>query len=193
MLLEKRYAFKKRQHRAAVNKPWLWERISASVSKDYYSYTLLKDIPSEGWSLKGINPFDVHDYEGNFHKVGEALNEAEKSFRGLRQNWDEEEGPIADEETILRASAFLQQHCKYMVQNYALSTPVPKILPGPSGSIDLLWQSDEYELLLNIPRDAGSKATFYGDDRGEVSIKGKIDLTKINHGLVQWLMSHQAT
>jgi len=121
----------------------------------------------------------------------EALASAKALLLGLQQDWDGEGSPGYSEETCERMSNFLLNHSKQLAAACGIEAPIPKILPGPNGSIDLLWKSDDYELLLNIPADLQSPASFYGDDQGNLCIKGKLDPDKINQGILQWLMSHQ--
>ena len=124
-------------------------------------------------------------------KIKEALASASASLLGLQQDWDGEGSPGYSEETCDRMSKFLLNHSKQLAAACGIEALIPKILPGPNGSIDLLWKSDDYELLLNIPADLQSPASFYGDDQGSLCIKGTLDPDKINQGILQWLMSHQ--
>lgn len=126
-----------------------------------------------------------------FGNIEEALASAKHSLLSLQTDWDEAGSPGYTEETWERMSSFLLNQSKHLAATYGVETPTPKILPGPNGSIDLLWKHDKYELLLNIPADSKTPASFYGDDKGSFNIKGKLDPTKINQGLLQWLMSHQ--
>lgn len=63
-----------------------------------------------------------------------------------------------------------------------------RVLPGPDGSIDLHWESEQYELLINVPSDE-SAASFYGDDkeRSGTVIKGTVDLSTTHQWLFQWM------
>lgn len=123
--------------------------------------------------------------------IEEALASAKVCLLELQQDWDGEGSPGYSEETWDRMSKFLLEHSNQLAGANGVKTPIPKILPGPNGSIDLLWKSDDYELLLNIPADSQSLASFYGDDKGNLFIKGKLAPDKINQGLLQWLISHQ--
>jgi hypothetical protein len=129
--------------------------------------------------------------EDELVSLKKALNSAKFLLLGLQPDWDGEGSPGYSKETFGRMSKFLLNHSKQLVAACGVKAPIPKILPGPNGSIDLLWKSDDYELLLNIPSDRQSPASFYGDDEGNLCIKGKLDPDKINQGIIQWLMSHQ--
>jgi hypothetical protein len=94
--------------------------------------------------------------------------------------------------TWLRATTFLKNHAKWSLQRDGLVVPVPAILPGPGGSIDLHWKTGGYELLVNIPSNPGARASFYADDFKTLSIKGTFDTACPNRGLISWLTDRVA-
>lgn len=117
--------------------------------------------------------------------------EVSKSILKLKDDWDGEGSPGYSEMTWDRMRRFLLGHAQAMRNQFAISIPAPQILPGPDGSIDMLWKTDDYELLVNIPSDPNSFASFYGDDRDRSSVKGTIDPARTNQGILSWLMTHQ--
>lgn len=121
----------------------------------------------------------------------EKVIKASRALLSLQPDWDEQGSPGYTEDTWNRMEKFLCAYSLCLTENYSTNIPVPEILPGPDGSIDILWRSTKYELLLNIPSTANSPARFYGDDKGELSIKGKLDPSKFNQGLLEWLLTHQ--
>jgi hypothetical protein len=140
------------------------------VSKSYFLPVRLADV--ENASLK------------------EAIA-ASRSLLALEPDWDGEGSPGYAEGTWQRMGKFLTDHSAYLKKTSGVDAPIPEIHPGPAGSIDLLWKSSSYELLVNIPTNPDSPASFYGDDKGNLSIKGKLHPSKFNQGLLQWLMTHQ--
>lgn len=100
-------------------------------------------------------------------------------------DWDDAGSPRFEEATWVRATTFLERHARLLLKR-GISLPVPKILPGPNGSIDLHWDTEKRELLINIP-PGGSLAGFYGEAAGMNSIKGKVDLSSSDLGLFTWL------
>jgi|CXWL01.1.fsa_nt_gi hypothetical protein len=117
---------------------------------------------------------------------------ASRSLLVLKPDWDGEGSPGYTENTWQRMERFLIDHSAYLQKTYGVDAPIPEIHPGPDGSIDLLWKSNSYELLVNIPTNPDSPASFYGDDKGSLSIKGKLHPSKFNQGLLQWLMTNQS-
>ncbi len=125
--------------------------------------------------------------------------EIERSRRILdfEENWDGEGSPAYKEETWTRAVEFT----KKLVDLLLTDVPpiedhpeifVPEILPGPNGSIDLDWENERFDLLINIPVE-GNLADFYGDDYGENKMKGQVNIEKPNPGFFTFLLhaSHE--
>ena len=90
-----------------------------------------------------------------------------------------------------RMESFLTRHTREFLRSFRKVIPAPEILPGPKGSIDILWKSPLCELLVNIPTDPSKPATFYGDDKESMTIKGHLDPSRPNPGLLAWLMRYQ--
>ena len=121
-------------------------------------------------------------------QLGHLQQAIEDSRTILELELDPDNGDIAcSEQTWKRAVEFLRRNAKWVWDTCSRVVDLPEILPGPDGSIDLHWDYPTYEMLINIPADPNAKAGFYGDDRGEMSIKGKFDSNTFNHGLLLWL------
>jgi len=106
----------------------------------------------------------------------------------LPNDWDEAGSPRIEEATWRRACEFLARYARWIWDNDGKVIDSPSITSGPDGSIDLHWDHTDYEMLINIPSDANAMAGFYGDDRGRVSIKGRFDPSRVNEGLLHWLI-----
>ena len=108
----------------------------------------------------------------------------------LPENWDGEGAAAYGESTWLRAIAFLKHQSAHL-RECGSELDIPNILPGPDGSVDLHLDKPDYELLINIPKDTQRRATFYGDDRVSLQIKGTLDTSTFNLGLIEWLVSRK--
>jgi hypothetical protein len=106
---------------------------------------------------------------------------------GLRDNWDDKGSIGYQEETWKRAAQFVLNSAKLLWDCHVTVIDIPSLLPGPDGSIDIHWETKQYELAINIPTDPKDMATFYGDDKGALSIKGTLDPSSENQGLLLWL------
>ncbi|MBZ5503507.1 MAG: hypothetical protein LAN59_14955 [Acidobacteriia bacterium] len=122
--------------------------------------------------------------------IGQGLDaeiERAKGILKLQDDWDGEGSRAYSEETFNRAVVFLIKHIGRGWESCGLPSPIPRIGPGPDGSIDLHWRQPSWELLVNIPADPNEMATFYGDNYGLQKIRGSLDPQKIDSGIAGWL------
>jgi hypothetical protein len=63
--------------------------------------------------------------------------DASRSILALQEDWDDEGSPGYSESTWRRAVDFLIRQATFAQHIVGRDLPVPKILPGPKGSIDL--------------------------------------------------------
>jgi hypothetical protein len=131
-------------------------------------------------------PVEAESVPYQSRQIAEAIKASRKILE-LKYNWDDEGSTGYTEITWNRAIQFLTGHIKWLWETSGMRIEAPKILPGPNGSIDIHWDCAQYELLVNIPDDPNVPATFYGDDRGNLSIKGTLDPSAYNSGLLLWL------
>ena len=121
------------------------------------------------------------------HEVDQEIARASKAILGLEDNWDGEGSSGYSKATLDRAINFLKVHVNALIEESG-KIIVPRILPGPDGSIDLHWRTSELELLVNVPPDDGP-VSFYGDDFSDGnSIKGTFNLKSVSKHLVSWLI-----
>lgn len=101
--------------------------------------------------------------------------EKSKYLLELKDNWDGEGAEGYDPQTWIRAVKFI---CNYATRIYHADKKIiifPVVYHGPSGSIDLLWETDKYNLLFNFPKAPDSPANFYGDNYQRQKIEGVFD------------------
>jgi hypothetical protein len=103
---------------------------------------------------------------------------------------DSDDGFVSySQATIDRAIRLLTPYIELAADTLGATVPFPKLLPGPSGSIDIHWKNDEKELIVNIPADQTASALFYGDDYGKFFIKGSMDTTSLHPSVLSWLLN----
>ena len=119
-------------------------------------------------------------------KLLEAL-EKSKAILDLPNDWDDAGSPPFKVGTWERMRQLLLVHAGLGWQRSGLMIPVPRILPGPDGSIDLHWKTPRRELLINVPEDSREPITYYGDDFGDDRKKGTIQPGTLHPGLFAWL------
>jgi hypothetical protein len=133
----------------------------------------------------------IVDIQRNSHVssgINEALARAEWMLN-LEDDWDGEGSVGFSKITFNRAADFLRRYATGAWKRAGTIIPVPEILPGPDGSIDILWKTEGYELLVNIPAE-NKLASFYGDDLRDANIKGTFDASVENLGLLEWFETY---
>jgi hypothetical protein len=96
-----------------------------------------------------------------------------KYILGLEDGWDGENGKTYKVETWKRAVVFLSKYATKLYKKFEIIIPAPHIYHGPVGSIDIYWENENFNLLLNVPEDG--IGTFYGDDYNLNKLNGEFD------------------
>ena len=112
-----------------------------------------------------------------------------QSFLTLREDWDDEGAAGYKKETLDRAWRFWREISARAFKSVETYFPPPVFRPGPRGSVDIRWITEEYELLLNIPEDSRQKITFYGEHRQKSSLRGSVSDGEDSELLIVWLNS----
>jgi hypothetical protein len=117
----------------------------------------------------------------------EAAINASKLILNLQQGWDDESGIGYSVETWQRAASFVKTQLFLARDRPGVRFSAPMINPADGGTIDVYWQLPDRKLLINIPSEAESKATFYGEAATGETIGGKIDLAEPSPQFMLWL------
>lgn len=94
-------------------------------------------------------------------ELGERLIRANEMLN-LPENFDDEGSPCYGHKTLLNVADFLTKLWQVMLDNNLKEIPVPDILPGPNGTIDILWETDKFDLLINISNGEKPDIDYYG-------------------------------
>jgi hypothetical protein len=151
------------------------------AATDRYSgaYSKLLSILQQSLELrkKGLN------YVNQFQTL---LKEADHLLE-FEDDWDGNGSPGYSLETLQGAKDFLISIYSRIWSKHQAKPDLPKISPGPDGTIDLHWKTGHRELLINIPVGGKGFAEFYGDNFEEEQLKGNLDLSVPNEWILLWL------
>jgi len=137
-------------------------------------------IPKEDYSgLDSPVPPELASLAQTLNRSGELLE--------LADDWDEQGSPGYQESTLERARHFVWTSALRLWEAFELSIDIPRILPGPDGSIDIHWKHGQRQLFANVPADDDKPATYYGDDRSQNVVKGSLDTSAQQEWLLLWL------
>lgn len=97
-------------------------------------------------------------------KLEYLLTEIKKSeyILKLEDDFDEMGSPAYLFETWRSSIDFLLEYATWIKENLGCDMLIPHIYHGPRGSIDILWEYDNFRMLLNIEKD-GKTGCFYSD------------------------------
>ena len=117
--------------------------------------------------------------------VYEAI-EKSKYILDLKENWDDEGAIGYDFDVWRKAVLFISKLSTKIYKSYGQVIKTPKIYHGPKGSIDIYWENESFNLLINIPKVG--LGTFYGDNYKNNKSEGVFDPSIINTNIFPFLI-----
>lgn len=125
-------------------------------------------------------------------KIIDNLNLALKNFKedtiNLQDNWDGQESKGFSEELWQRVIDFLLiVYIKLYKEE--LKVPFPLVLPNTDGSLDIDWETESFELLINFSPDPEELVHMYGEKIGNPKHELDVRINRELAGLVvsEWL------
>ena len=114
--------------------------------------------------------------------IDKIVDAAEEQILALEEDWDGEGSPAFGKQTLDAIRDFLFE----LVDESELSVVKQVwIVPFSGGSIDLQWQTEHFDLLINFCDDGN--VTYYGKDTDGHSIRGD---SHPKPGYISCWMSH---
>ena len=123
-------------------------------------------------------------------KLRLAISESRRML-AFEDNWDDQGSPGYLEDTWDRATDFLQRLASAARERFSTVIPVPTIGPAEAGSIDLYWEMDGADLLINFPQDPGEPAAFYGERGEQGMLSGTVPRGSVRSELILWLLDQE--
>lgn len=114
--------------------------------------------------------------------LGDCIKRSERILK-LKDDWDGEGSKGYTEETWKNAIDFLIDYATRVYETHRQLIDIPRVSPGPDGSIDIDWETNEYGLLINIA-ESGNFATYYGDSPNGQKIEGEFNVQNNNLNLL---------
>ena len=128
--------------------------------------------------------------------VSKVIEEA--SWILSQHTWDDDGNAQYQQATMDRAHDFLISLRRKAQHYLRRSVPLPAINPAGAGSVDIFWDLEGRQLLVNISADSNEPISFYGEDRFGTVVSGVWRLPCESDGvtelrqldyLVTWLSS----
>ena len=103
----------------------------------------------------------------NRQAIDKVIDAAEERILALEEDWDGQGSPTFEKQTLDTIRNFLFE----LVEGSKLSVVKQVwIVPFSGGSIDLQWETEHFDLLINFRTDGN--VTYYGRDTYGHSIRG---------------------
>ena len=122
------------------------------------------------------------------NKLKKSIEKSMNYILSLENNWDGEESIEFSLETLVRAEQVITKIYNNLNRNLKSHTTIPSILPSGKGSIDIQWDTEFFEIALNVPEDSNTPIGIYAEDKNknEIELHGE-DWINIQV-LTDWLM-----
>ncbi len=157
-------------------------------------------VEAKPWPKAEAHPASLRKFRAESPRNGRIVGESDinqglkaeieqaRRILELEDDWDGEGSPGYSEETFNRAVAFLTTYVEGLWESCGMPLPIPRIGPGPDGSIDLHWKQPSWELLVNIPTDPNEAASYSGEDDEGHQSRGFLGTEKFNSRFARtWL------
>ena len=136
------------------------KKIAQHTGKEYFELKLSDKILQLPFTFKDLK----------------AEIDASRYILELEEGWDGENGESYNIHVWERVIEFLVSMYLRSVRMFDVIPDFPKIYHGPDGTIDLLWEKADYQILANCPKEKNKQVTFYGENVKKESFKGSFQM-----------------
>lgn len=112
--------------------------------------------------------------------------ERSRCIEQLEIDWNDEGAQGYSHLTWQRTAYFAAIQAN-AARDAGVSIGVPIIAPADHGSIDIHWQNNGRDLLINVPADPQKPATYYGASQAGETTSGLLDPRAARGDLLLWL------
>lgn len=121
-------------------------------------------------------------------ELDQKLKKYSNGIVGLSDNWDRQASKGYNQETWQCVVKLLEKALN-ILWDEKFEVPIPVVLPSSNGSFDINWETEKFELLLNIPSDVKELVNLYGEKLGfpEDEIEVRINYNLVELVLIEWL------
>ena len=139
------------------------------------------DISAQSWKSSVLMKVENIKLT-NRQAIDKIVDAAEERILDLEEDWDGQGSPAFEKQTLDAIRDFLFELVKE--SEFSVVKQV-WIVPFSGGSIDLQWQTEHFDLLINFCADGN--VTYYGKDTSGHSIRGD---SRPKPGYISCWMSH---
>jgi hypothetical protein len=121
-------------------------------------------------------------------RLGRLISES-RWILGWHEIMDGKATRPIESRTFSRAISLLTMLAYQAQTDASAEFPLPRISPSPDGSVDLLWESPGFELLVNVPAGPDALATFAGEKANQIRLTGETNPEKPAEILLKWILT----
>ena len=121
-------------------------------------------------------------------QLEEKLKKVSDTILNYPNNWDGNGAEPFKEDTWERSVKFLK-NILFNIWKKVETIPIPSILPVPDSSIDIHWDTNTFELLINIPSRLKELIHYSGEpnENPENEIEGRCNDDLVELVITNWL------
>lgn len=122
-------------------------------------------------------------------KLEKLLDKRVNHILNLPENWDINGAEKFKKETLERVSNLLKKILQEL-WDQMVDIPLPLISPVPDGSVDVNWETDKFELLINVPAKGNMLVNLYGErmSHPEDEVEVRINYDMATQYVIPWLI-----
>jgi hypothetical protein len=160
--------------------------------EDWYEDGISEDKHPFQYSKESRPPHERdEDRVNEFAAIAEYLSiynaiERSRYIGQLEDDWNDE-GAKGYSPLTWRRTAYFAAVQANSARDAGVSIGIPTIAPADHGSIDIHWQNNDRDLLINVPADPNKRATYYGASRAGETTSGLLDARSARPDLLLWL------
>jgi|WetSurMetagenome_2_1015567.scaffolds.fasta_scaffold60919_3 hypothetical protein len=141
----------------------------------YKAHLLVEHSQKEKNNIKKIIVDNICFYiRQELYVLRDAIQNSKYIFE-LKDDWDDEGTIGYSKDTWEKAIKFLIKFAERILDNYKRVIYIPNIFHGKNGGIDILWEENDFRMLIRIDGNV-EKATFYADDFKQQSSEGEFNI-----------------
>jgi hypothetical protein len=134
---------------------------------------------------RGSNPESIFELLQTLNK---QFGDVKDKLLALPMNWDGENAQKFGVDIFKRILNFLEL-LMIGLWKQGQSLPFPQILPCPEGSIDVNWETEALELLVNFTFKERDVLTLYGEAGDKNEIELTIPIQRGHQVILPWIQA----
>lgn len=158
----------------------------------YFSKLKTEKLPEINYLITIVSNFtEKSEMNNELFELISKIERTRKKILSLKDNFDEAGSKAYKKKTLNRIMNSLINCFLSLSEKDKINIKPLEILPGPDQSIDLLWKTKDFQLLINIPNNPKELVSYYGDDYGDNTMEGTSEFNKLGEVIKYWVKKYK--